>query len=133
MVFDVDPDELIKEIGHDGQEIWWPEYNDARKYRGHSMQEIIDCGIRRKIGLIPIDAMPMQAPTGALPRLTYADCQDRFIGYIDGCYAIIVGQLLGSEVGHACAWDGSKLYDPNGVMNGLSDLSIRTAWLPLFY
>jgi hypothetical protein len=93
------------------------------------MQEIIDVGLENNITFVHVEAMPMQSPTGAPPRLTYEDYESRFLAYLQDTYAIIIGQLLGSEVGHAVAWDGHRVYDPNDSIKTLTDFSIKEAWL----
>ena len=136
MVLDIEPDELIEELGHDGLDVWWPQFNDARKFRGHNMQEIIDCAIRRRIAFFPIDACPMQAPVNGAPQFTFESrkyAEERFLSYLSGTSAILVGQLPGSNIGHAVAWNGERVLDPNDVFTRLTDFSIKTAWVAVSF
>ena len=45
MVLDEPPEILIREIGHDGQQVWWPELSKSFQKRSFNIQEIIDCFI----------------------------------------------------------------------------------------
>ncbi len=127
MVLDVEPDTLINEIGHDGLEVWWPQFDDYRQYRSHNMQEIIDCFLRRGKGLAPIDACPMQSPDGSalLARETYVDGPARFMATIKGQRAILIGWT------HAWAWDGEDVYDPRGYFDVIDNLQLKSAWMML--
>jgi len=128
MVLGTSPGQLIKEIGHDGLEVWWPEFNDDRRYRAHSIEEIIDCCAQRQKGLMPISAMPMQAPPGGEPRNTYAFPTRRYEHYIHMKPAILIGQTENGN-GHAWAWDGFHALDPRGFKTSEVRGSIQTAWV----
>lgn len=128
MVLDEEPEALISEIGHDGMEIWWPEFKDDRQYRAHNISEIIDCCFRRNKALMPIQGQPLQAPPGGEPRPTYDFPIKRFLDYLFNRRAIMIGQTaLGN--GHAWAWDGTHHYDPRGEVSADFSGFIRTAWI----
>jgi hypothetical protein len=128
MVFDTSPEQLIKEIGHDGLEVWWPEFTDDRRYRSHNMEEIIDCAFLRKKSLTPISAMPMQAPRDGMPRPTYAFPLRRYERYIHMRLAILIGETRNGN-GHAWAWNGFNVFDPRGFKGSDASGSIQTAWI----
>lgn len=125
MLLDEDPEVLIAQFGHNGLEIWWPQYQDARQYRSHSMQEVQDVCFTRGLMLAPVDGMPMQAPEGvaelALP--TYTDAEKRFHYMVAGRAGLLILE------NHACAWDGFMVYDPNGRTYPIENASIRSAWI----
>lgn len=127
MVLDESPAILEKEIGHDGSEVWWPEKPQPFCRRGIHIQEILDCFIRRGKGLIPVDLMPASAPVGGKPKAIW-DVEKaiiRFKTYISGREAILI------TASHAIAWDGSKVFDPNGRVTVIEDYSIKQAWLKI--
>jgi len=128
MILDVSPFILIKEIGHDGLDVWWPDYQDSRKYRAHSIEEIIDCCLKRNKTLTPIAALPMQAPEGGEPMPTYAFPTRRFEEIIKDRRAILIG-TTSKGGGHAWAWDGVHAYDSRGTKSLEPDGNIRTAWV----
>lgn len=130
MLLDIPPAKLIKKLGHDGMEVWWPEYGDHRQFRGHSMQEMIDIFLSEGYALTPIEAFPMQAPDQETRRAkpTFLEYAERFYSHIARNKAILIGRTERNN-GHAWAWDGFKALDPRGKMCNIHDLSVQTAWV----
>jgi len=130
MVLDHDVDTLTRELGHDGLEVWWPEYDDHRQYRSFAMQEMVDIFLKHDRALVPIQCKPMQAPDHkAIARLTYTNSEARFKMRLAGHKAILIGVTRNGN-GHAWAWDGFSAYDPRGMSNiSLDDLILREAWV----
>lgn len=124
MVLDESPDILEREIGHDGSEVWWPDKPQPFCRRGLHIQEIQDCFFRRGKVLYPIDLMPASAPRGGEPRAIWnlQTCVTRFNAYLDGRLAILITAT------HAVAWNGKKVYDPNGRISSIDDYGIKQAW-----
>jgi len=134
MILDENPDTLIEEIGHDGQEIWWPERTGVTRKRGIHIQEIIDCVHARGKALMPIDLFPCCAPDiDAEPKEIWdrGHCMSRFKNMIAFRRGILIG-LSESGAGHACAWDGQTVFDPRGFTCKLEDFTIRECWILLF-
>jgi hypothetical protein len=124
MVLEEDPNILIQEIGHDGMEKIWPEHPAPMCYRSHHMQEIIDCFVTRGLGLMLIEGCPMQASSiNTKPFKTFNYPQERLLHHIEDREAIIICK------GHACAWDGTDCYDPNGHITSITDYEIIEAWI----
>lgn len=130
MVLDITPSILILCLGHDGMEEWWPQYPDHRKYRSHSMQEMIDIALANDKALVPIHGCPMQSPAGACidARPTFESPVLRFKDAVKGRRAIIIGKTENGNP-HAWAWDGYNLYDPRGGRTSIEDISIEMAWV----
>lgn len=131
MVLDISADDLIAEIGHDGLAIWWPEMEGNKKYRGHHIQEIIDCFLRHHKALVPIEYIPAVAPEGRPDLMmlhVMKNLDERFWEAIINRKAILIGQ---NEVGngHAVAWDGMKIFDPVGKIYNIKDFKIAEAWV----
>ena len=133
MLLDVDPEILIKEIGHDGQEIWWSSLSKSFKHRSFNIQEIIDCCIRRGYGLMPIQLFPCNVPPvgNVNPKMIWDQkkCEERFLNRITNVPAILTGQRAESLVPHAVAWNGKKIYDPMGEIYEIDRFTIKEAWL----
>lgn len=129
MLLDETPEAIIKELGHDGMDVWWPEYDDQRRYRSHTMQEAQDVCITRGKALACIQACPTQAPDGRadIAKMTYEDNESRFLSILYCRPGMLIGESKGG--GHACAWDGWNVYDPNGSIYDLNDFSIKECWL----
>ena len=132
-----DPAILVEEIGHDGSEIWWPNLSPPYNQRSFNMQEMIDCFMNRGYLLTPIEAMPCNAPaidpTKAIPIMDEEKAKLRFIMHIGGRKGMLIGTPTYSSTGHAVAWDGKMIQDPNGMEYGLDAFEIRECWIMFEY
>lgn len=132
MLLDTTPEQLIKETGHDGQEHLYGALPMPHCLRGHHMQEIIDCCMRRGLGLTPIEFYPRGCPENRPDsyHLIYTElkAQQRFLAAVKGRKGLLVGQVE-NGAGHAFAWDGRKVYDPNGILREIDDVYIKEAWI----
>jgi len=130
MVLDEEPEVLMGEIGHDGQEIWWPDNKNPK--RGVHIQECIDCCLRRGYGLVPIELFPCSAPVDAPQDYRYIydtiEATSRFMNNIADERGIIIG-INNQGNGHAVAWDGEMIHDPIGKIYPLEDFNIRECWM----
>lgn len=124
MVLDVDPETLIKEIGHDGLEVWWPEMEGNDKLRGFHIQEIVDCAIRRGYVMQHIDAIPCLYPNPLASKKKIAmNYEERLEKLLKGRRAILIGYK------HAVAWSGETIGDPNGVYVDIDSFDFHAAWI----
>jgi len=126
MLLDISVEDIIKELGHDGLSIWWPENRGCKRYRGINIQEAIDCVVRRRRGLMPIHLYPMNAPdVNSTPKSIYPEAvaTARFLRLIDGRPGLLfVENHSGNR--HCCAWDGELVYDPLGAIGEIEDLKM---------
>ena len=124
MVLDIPASALVKEIGHDGSEVWFPEYDKPE--RGINIQEIVDACFAHGKSLTPVHRYPANSPDGDAHRPLWPEtvADNRFFGIISGFSGILIG-LTANGVRHSCAWDSSIIYDPRGYQHGLSDYSKR--------
>jgi len=129
MVLDVEPKEITDTLGHNGLEIWWPDLKGNSRFRGVHIQEIIDFVLSKNRALVPIDLWPTIAPNLEVEsRTIYDNARKRFEYYIIGRRGILIGQNK-SGAGHACAWSGKEVFDPNGSVYPLDQFHIQTIWL----
>lgn len=131
MLLETDPVNLVKEIGHDGTEVWWPERAGASRMRSIHIREIIECVRTRRRGLMPIELYPVMAPDeDTEPKLLWSmeEAVIRFEKSIRLTSGLLIGQTS-YGLGHACAWDGDKVFDPRGYILDLKDFIIRECWL----
>ena len=133
MVLDADPQELIDEIGHDGRDIMFPEVIGTIRQRSFHIQEIIDCCWKRGRAVTPIDIAPCTAPDGhpELAREIWDRevARERIKKYLTGNVALLIGRTSHKGLGHACAWDGEKVYDPRGMICEIGETFINQAWI----
>lgn len=111
----ISTDALIKEIGHNGNEVLWPEYGDDRRYRGFSIAEVQTCFWKRNKMLAPIFVFPIIAPDySAVPHRIWSveQAAERYGAMIRDRRAIIMGRLRQSDSGHAVVYDENKYIDP---------------------
>lgn len=108
--------EVIKEIGHDGSEQWWPELPEPYCRRSFHSQEIIDVAEVFGYDIVQYESQPLSYPGYNATLLSpYKDPENRFLEIIIQNNGILVGHpLVGSSKDHAVAWNGSMCYDPNG-------------------
>ncbi len=133
MLLEIMPGQLVEELTHNGQDVWWPELTHPYCIRGIHIQEIIDCFWRRGMVMMPIEAIPKICPRGldgceAKTIYTQADGYERLKDYMLGRRALITGESK-NRVPHACAWNGFQVYDPNGYIYALEDFRIWEAWI----
>lgn len=126
MVLDSAPETLIHEIGHDGMVVTWPELRAPQCYNGFHPQEIIDCAWRRGYAMMVIETESFSGPENSNPiRITPKDT-NRLQAYM-----ALPGIIIGTNIcghGHAVAWDGKKVYDPNGLIYPLNEFKIYEFW-----
>lgn len=129
MIMGCEPDEILRYIGHHGQEVWWPEAKGNAKFRGVHIQEIVDFALETGWSITPIDLYPMSAPLGfekSARKLWLEDeCRTRFITWLQFFPAILI------HPSHATAWDvvTKKVFDPNGLIREIEHLQIIEAWV----
>jgi len=132
MVMDVPPDEIIKMIGHDGQEVWWPDQFGNQRLRGIHDQEIVDVAFSFGWAVILIEPNPSLTPALNAPSreiYSHEEQVTRFKRFINQSVGVFKGRYIAPgyvQGGHAVAWDGSKLLDPNGFCAPMDVFAVRT-------
>lgn len=112
MCMDIDVDELIKMIGHDGSEIVWPQYPDPYCRRSFHPQEIFYAAITLAYSIMEIQEQPIMSPfTGAEPFKI--DCGKMPMNLMC-CRVVLIGNNPG-RYNHAIAYDPAtqRNYDPS--------------------
>ena len=123
MILDTTVEQLHREIGTDGTEIWWPNH-----MRGIHIQEIQDCCLRRNKCLYPIEMNPLLAPNEfADPKacLNPIYVTERLRLSVLDRRAILITD------NHAVAWNGKEVYDPKGFVKSFNDYPyiFKEAWI----
>lgn len=131
MVLDIAVEDVITRLGHDGQEIWWPKHRVPYSYRGVHIQEAVDLCLAYGRGLVPIELYPRTAsaksPEYGRMLFLKAKAEERFEKMLHQRSGILIGRAQGG--GHACAWDGHMVFDPNGRMYHLADFKTLECWI----
>jgi hypothetical protein len=124
MCLDLPVFQLIRAIGHSGDEIVWPGMPDPQCRRGFHIQECIDISLTRNVYPIHIEAVPTSAPFGLdkskiEKNMQYSlpiDHSQRIKNYLSTNMAVIIGPR------HAVAWDTEMIYDPKGLIYEITAL-----------
>ncbi len=126
MLLGITPEQVIETVGHDGSEIWWPQLESPWGQRGIHMQEILDVVEATGQTLVCYQLMPTSVPIdeGLQRRAVFElkRAKERF------SLVLGVGPGILITARHACAWDGSKVYDPNGRIEEIQDYRIKELW-----
>lgn len=129
MVLDIDFDEVIEMIGHDGSEKINPQLRSPGCYKGFHMQELIEVALGYNYAVTPIEAMPVQTALGDdeydVEIKRYESSEDRLQYHLIRSKGILIGKL--NKYWHAVAWNSSKIYDPRGQTYPYSDCKINVA------
>jgi len=120
--------DLIREIGHDGGKIIFPELPEPGKRQGFHMQEIIDIAIKRGYAVTPIEPLPCSTPDGLKVYTVHFEIK-RFYNHLENARGIITG--MKRKWRHAVYWDGCCVIDPAGTVYDLDflDMDIDCFWL----
>ena len=129
MVLGVDPSKITDYLGHAGMEKVGHDLPSPHCYRGIHMQEICDFAGTRGAHFHLVQAMPTLSPKGSsVVTRVFQDVEDRFERLVVGQLSIVIGEnKLGQ--GHAVAYNGQMILDPNGTTYPLFDFSIKEAWV----
>lgn len=116
MALDINVNDLIKSLGHDGSEIKFPELGE-RGRRGHHTQEIVDLCIKNGIKVVLIEAAPLGRHVGVEDQfyLTNDEMNFRMAYYLEHYYGVLCG-MCSDTVAHAVAWNGESIYNPSGIV-----------------
>ena len=115
-VLEIPYSEIIKDIGHDGNEEIWSGIK-----RGFHYQEIIDFCYRRNIIILHIIKNCLGAPTSNHKPIVFIDDEKRFNNYIKNKKCILIGTTK-SGLRHA---------EVNGTIDSLIN-NCEEALIPFF-
>lgn len=126
--------EIVRLLGHDGSEVIAPTLPEPARRKGIHIQEVVDLAHYLGYTMTPIEAQPVQLNSehheyDLTKWSMFKTTDDRFRYYLDYNIGILVGKAR--EHWHTVAWDGGRIYDPNGRMYSLDDclLDIQTFWM----
>ncbi len=134
MAFDCEIEEIIINVGHDGNEVIHYGLRPPACFKGFHIQEIVDVGLLFGFSMTLIESAPSQTPDGIhVYDITkwglFKDNQQRFECYIDGNNGILIGKAR--KYMHAVAFDRDTIYDPRGRIYNIDDcdLFLESLWI----
>ena len=120
MVLDMDVQDLIAVIGHDGSEILWPELEPPRCYRSWHYQEIVMACFELNFNVVHLQNKLISAPIpGETIHITEIDLN---------CYTDDYEGVVG-VTGHAFAFSRGRFYDPAFGKMVLPRQEINHVWI----
>lgn len=136
MVLNVEEQEIIDYIGHDGSEIIFPNLKEPECRRGFHIQELIDFTLSKDKSVIEIEGQCVQGPmisekhTYFLNTICGKHPVDRINDYMNQYSGILYGWLIKPNV-HAVVWDHkrNKVLDPNGRQYGRYRFNILSFYI----
>jgi hypothetical protein len=112
MALGVPVEQLIREVGHDGSEIIFPDLPEPMRRRGFHSQELIEAAWKRGFACTPIQLMPVvQGPHDYVVQFGSGNWT-RFTGFIDTTFGVLEGR--GRRCNHAVHYRYGKVWDPDG-------------------
>lgn len=126
MVLDQTPEEVIEGLGHNGLEVMWPRLPLPYALRGIHIQEMVDYALKCGFAVIEVEAIPCNNPLGNTDDQemeVFEDPISRLEDHLIGKKAVL------TSLKHACAWDGEKVYDPNGRIYTLENFELVVVYV----
>jgi hypothetical protein len=135
-VLNVAPTVLLDELAVRYDEETWPQFLEPGCYRSLHIQEIQNLFLFRGFALALVEPCPLLGPLLPYKDLETTDWESlqvfdpevmekRMIEILKKTEGILLSET------HAYAWDGRKLYDPNGPVTEWekADVNIREYWM----
>ena len=119
MLLDITVEEVVVALGHDGSELIYPGHSEPYCRRSFHIQEMIDVCLLRNIGIVQIERAPVSEALGATYNVPVPKARMEF--YLSKFPGVLIGVGSISGKPHAVAWNGSKIFDPNGTTYPLSN------------
>jgi hypothetical protein len=116
MCLDIVPQDVVDKIGHDGQEVINPDKDEPECFRGFHTQELIDACVMLGHWVTQIQCCPGH-DTGPIWQVDKV--QSRTEMYLMLPHRMVITGYGKSNVGHAVAYQGGKIYDPVGKVYGI--------------
>ena len=108
MAFNCPVEEVIRELGHDGSRVQWPDEPEPKRRRGFHSQEFVRLALKHNYSVMPIELFPVLNDL----TLEWGDNFEYFKNIIRSSFGVIEGQ--GHRCKHAVAYDHGLVYDPAG-------------------
>ena len=116
--------EMIELIGHDGGAIVFDGMPGPTKRQGFHIQEVIKVALALGVAVTAIEVLPCSTTDGKNNfDILFRDTPAERLGWhMNNSIGIITGQ--GRRFPHAVAWDGARIFDPQGRIYGFDDIKI---------
>ena len=134
MAFNVEIEDIVERVGHDGNEIIHYGLKPPACFKGFHIQEIVDVGWILGFNMTLIESAPSQTPDGVhihdiIKWRLFKDNEQRFEYYINNNQGILIGKAR--KYWHAVAFNKGTIYDPRGRIYNMDgcDLFLESLWI----
>jgi hypothetical protein len=119
--------DFLQYVGHDGSRF---PYKDPSIRAGFHIQECIEVAQQWGWTCTPIELFPISTPgNGEEIEILFGDETGnwaRFLQHLTTCQTGVIEGVVSKQegsVGHAVAWDGTKIHDPKGKVYSFAEHS----------
>jgi hypothetical protein len=113
MTIECSIEQFITHIGHDGSVEYWPELPEPLNHRSFSLEECIRAawiGFNAMYAIFPSKQVLYPTPSS---QPLIIELGREYIPYRNNV-CVFLGEINGNR--HAVAWDGERIFDPNGTI-----------------
>jgi hypothetical protein len=130
MIFNINVFWLMKYLGHDGGERWWPELQEPMCRRGFHIQDFMPYAWERGEVISEIRSQPKAVPYIGAKVHDYP-INAEWLKSILKVKRGVIGVANNAGVSHACALEDGMIYDPSGSICSIDnfDHPIHAFWM----
>lgn len=120
MLLDIELNELLQKIGHDGSEILFPDLEEPIRRRSFCIEEIQYVTPSYGFVLVPYSGGISYQPTSTHIKEIYL--VEQFTAVLEKRDGLLFGTPNGKSLNHVVAWSATEglIYDPNGTKYPMS-------------
>jgi hypothetical protein len=114
---DIPVKDLIRDIGHDGSEIIYPDLPEPQKRKAFTLFEIVEVLlVKRNMLTLPLFKKYIYSPDGILEVIRESE---NFKEILETNIGVLLGTYIGKSKFHAVAWNNLNMgiYDPNNMIH----------------
>jgi len=123
MAMGTTPAILIKQLGHDGSDVWWLDNPEPYNRRGFHIQEIVHVAWLMDWYIVCFQSQPVSGSNYCFKQHPVPIRDGLFEGALKSTSGVLVGRVNDKQ--HAVAWNKEQVLDPNGSTYSIDNFSIR--------
>ncbi len=129
MVLDKSVEEIIRCIGHDGSDIFWPNQPEPKKRRGFGYTELTTVAYKFGYVFVPFMFPDQYWSTSDEKPVEYYPPMSFENHLFENHDAVLIGTP--NDTTHAVAWDhvSKVIYDPNGHQYSRNQFKTNVFWM----
>ena len=124
MVLETTLEQILSFVGHDGSEIWFPEFPEPLCRRSFHIQEMIHFALQRNFLVVPLEPIPISQARDKWKPLPEIDIRE----FLHKNKGVLTGETI-TGAKHAIAWNDYGPSDPGNLIKDISEFSVECFWL----